>query len=759
LSSNDLRTYGFPPGLIRVVTVTNRRQCCQTCIWLDRSAVMSGDAENVNIQTIVRFICFALILSLVPFPALAEDFTNAIHAFLQQRVEVDKVCIGMVVGLVDKDGSRVVSYGQLDNGTDQEMNGDTVFAICSVTKTFTGLLLQDKIERGEMRLDDPVAKYVPQSVRMPTRNGKEITLRQRATHSSGLPRFPDDLNPSRADHPYDDYAAEKFYADLSGYKLTRDPGAEFEYSSVGMGLLGHVIALKAGTNYESLVVDRICRPLKMDSTRITLTPELRSRNATGHNDLGYAVYRVPGCPVSDTGPGVWTNDPKNAEPIPPFSRDWRHEGMVGYGELHSTVNDLLKYVSANLGLTPSSLTPPMENTHAVHFHQTRDIGLGLAWFVTPGLHGTKIISHVGDTLGFSSFVGFDQTRKRGVVILINSYDVAGACAAGISLLESEWQSDRRPQETTIDKKIYESYVGQYQLSPDFALGTLTLWQFLRNAPRALLYVPPGVCLVLLVVLLRRAASFRKRCILLGGVALVTGALAPLTMLTLSHLVCASLHLGIGIRLEGSRMFAQYTLNQRSSPLVTSKLLRILNFRAKFNPSLSTEFWPSIPGELLPESENRFFNRLTGMPVTFLRDRQSKATGLIVRIPGDGFSFAKMTDQPPKAPEPPKQPVAIKIDPKLLDAYVGQYELAPAAAYPTGVKLSIQRQEDHLLGDIRGKNIFGGSIELYPGSETNFFDKIYCAQYAFTKKDNGDATVIIHYWGLDLEAKKLSAPAR
>jgi len=65
----------------------------------------------------------------------------------------------------------------------------------------------------------------------------------------------------------------------------------------------------------------------------------------------------------------------------------------------------------------------------------------------------------------------------------------------------------------------------------------------------------------------------------------------------------------------------------------------------------------------------------------------------------------------------------------------------------------------LLGDIRGKNIFGGSIELYPGSETNFFDKIYCAQYAFTKKDNGDATVIIHYWGLDLEAKKLSAPAR
>lgn len=432
--------------------------------------------------------------------------------------------------------------------------------------------------------------------------------------------------------------------------------------------------------------------------------------------------------------------------------------MLGYGELHSTVNDLLKYVSANLGLTPSSLTPLMGKTHTVYFQPARDIGLGLAWFVTPGLQGTKSISHVGCLLGFSSFVGFDKTRKRGVVILINSYDVADACAAGISLLESEWQLDRRPKETTIDKKMYEPYLGQYQLSPDFALGTLMLRQFLRNAPKALLYVTAGVCLVVLAVLLGRAASFRKRCIVLGGAALVTGAVAALMALTLSHVVCASLHLGIGIRREDNRIFAQYTLNQRQSSLVTSKLSRILNFRAKFNPSLSTEFWPAIPGELLPESESRFFNRLTGMPVTFFRDKQGKATRLTVHFPGVGFSFAKITDQSPKAPETPKQPVAIKLDPKLLDAYVGQYEFAPAAAYPTGVKLSIQRQEDQLLGDIRGKNIFGGSLELYPESETNFFDKIYCAQYAFTKKDNGEITVIIHYWGPDLEGKKLSAPA-
>jgi Beta-lactamase len=379
------------------------------------------------------------------------------------------------------------------------------------------------------------------------------------------------------EHPYDDYPAERFYADLSGYKLTRDPGAKFEYSSVGMGLLGHVIALKGGTNYESLVVDRICRPLKMDSTRITLTPELRCRSATAHNDLGYATYKVPNCLCE-----LWTSHPQDSA---------RHKeiAMMGWGELHSTVNDLLKYASANLGLTPSSLTPLMEKTHAVRFQQSWDTGVGLAWFITPGPQGTKIISHAGDDTGFSSFVGLDPTRRRGVVILINSYDVADACALGISLLESEWNSDRRPKESTIDKKIYESYVGQYQLSPDFALGRLMLRQFLRNAPKSLLCVPVGVCLVTLVFLFARAAGYRKRCVVLGGATLVAGALAALQVLTMNHLVCANWRLSVGVRLEGNRMFAQYALDRRQPSAGISELLQ----KAPLNLAVNDVIWKSV----------------------------------------------------------------------------------------------------------------------------------------------------------------------
>src|ERR1035437_7916502 len=220
---------------------------------------------------------------------MQKMITDDIRAFLEQGIEVEKKDVGMVVGLVDEHGSSIVSYGKMDDGASPEVNGNTLFEIGSITKTFTALLLQDMIERGEMKLDDPVVKYLPKPAKVATRNGKEITLLHLATHTSGLPRNPENLDPKRADNPLAEYTAEKLNVFLSGCKLTRQPGAKFEYSNLGSGLLGHVIALKAGTDYESLVADRICRPLKMESTRITLTPELKARIATGHNQFGYAV--------------------------------------------------------------------------------------------------------------------------------------------------------------------------------------------------------------------------------------------------------------------------------------------------------------------------------------------------------------------------------------------------------------------------------------------------------------------------------------
>src|SRR5207248_6095939 len=133
---------------------------------------------------------------------------------------------GMVIGLVDERGSRVLAGGKLDNGTRQEVNGDTVFEIGSVTKTFTPLLLVDMVERGEVKLDDPIAKYLPESVKVPARNGKEITLLDLVTHTAGLPRDPDNLTPTRGlpENPFAEYGLERLYAFLRSFTLSRDPG-------------------------------------------------------------------------------------------------------------------------------------------------------------------------------------------------------------------------------------------------------------------------------------------------------------------------------------------------------------------------------------------------------------------------------------------------------------------------------------------------------------------------------------------------------
>ena len=159
-----------------------------------------------------------------------------------------------------------------------------MFEIGSVTKVFTVLLLANMTEQGEVALHDSISQYLPSSVAVPKRAGRSITLADLATHTSGLPRLPTNLAPDEnPDNPYEAYSVEQLYAFLSSYTLSRDIGAEYEYSNLGGGLLGHVLALRANAGYEALVRTRIAEPLGMKSTAIALTEDMQSRLAIGHD--------------------------------------------------------------------------------------------------------------------------------------------------------------------------------------------------------------------------------------------------------------------------------------------------------------------------------------------------------------------------------------------------------------------------------------------------------------------------------------------
>lgn len=651
----------------------------------------------------IRIMGVTLLLAALSLRATAEEFTNAIHAFLHQRIGVEGRDAGMVIAILDEHGSSIVSCGKMADDASPDVNGDTLFEIGSITKTFTTLLLQDMVERGEMRLDDPVAKYLPKSVKLPTHNGREITLLQLATHTSGLPDIPDNITPKNGARPLTDYTADNMYAFLSGFQLTRDPGAKHEYSSLGIGLLSLAIALKAGTNYESLVVDRICRPLKMDSTRITLTPELKSRFVSGHNQLGEAA------PSMELG------------------------SLAGAGALRSTANDLLKYMSAQLGLTPSSLTPLMKKTHEIRFEYTTlgvKIGSGLAWVVEYDTQGRKIISHTGGTFGCSSFAGFDPERKCAVVILCNSQDFSDVSAIGRLLLESEWPTDRRPKEEATDSQDYDSYVGQYQLTPNFSLGMLTLRLILQTTPKAVTYTLTSCCLAELFILLWRAGSVRKRWIILAGAGVAGGLLPVLLALALSHVVCSLFQPVVGVRREAARLFTQVA----ASPIYVKSL-------------------SPIPLEILRESKTRFFNRLTGLPLTFYRDDEGRVNRLTEQVSGAVLAFVKISDQ---SPEISKPHAYIKLDPKLLDACAGQYVFAPNNMFPTGVTLTIRREGSQLVGQGSDNYSNWGVLDIYPESETVFFGKRFGAKWMFIKDANGEAvSVIVRVTGLpSIEGIKL-----
>jgi hypothetical protein len=168
-------------------------------------------------------------------------------------------------------------------------------------------------------------------------------------------------------------------------------------------------------------------------------------------------------------------------------------------------------------------------------------------------------------------------------------------------------------------------------------------------------------------------------------------------------------------------------------------------------------------ELLAESETRFFERLSGVPMNFSRAANGKVTGLALHYQGKVFRYDRISDTPPKAPVPVKPPVFVKLDTNHLDACVGGYEVAPGAASRTGLKLTVWRGGDELLAQAQGDGRICplGAFPLFPESETNFLEKFTGDQFRFIKNDQGQVTAVAQHstgdapsWFPDWEAKKL-----
>lgn len=321
--------------------------------------------------------------------ALAQIPLDSIYSILNKEVD-NKRSKSIIVGIVDANGRHVISAGVLSDKDPRLPDGNTEYEIGSITKVVTSLVLADMSLKKQLSLSDPLVKFLPDFARQLDKNVSDITLLNLATHTAGFPRFPDNNYPKDLENPYADYTAEQLFEYVSRFKPEHKPGAQFQYSNTGYSLLGQVMINVSGKDYESLVKERVFLPLKMTSTVITLTPELKKNMAMGHNEYGIPVA------------------------------NWDMPAVASNGALRSNVNDMLNFVAANLGLIKTDLYPAMELSQVKHLKKGGDDAyITLGWTLLED-NGKQILFKDGATAGYRSFAGFDKKKNRAVVVLSNS---------------------------------------------------------------------------------------------------------------------------------------------------------------------------------------------------------------------------------------------------------------------------------------------------------------------------------------------------
>ena len=402
-------------------------------------------------------VALSLVLSVVA-PAAAAFAAPPppadVQALLDRRV-AQAPQTGIIVGIVDGDETTVYKAGTAANAA--PLDEHTEFEIGSVTKTFTATILASMVLDHTVDLHDPVQRYVPAGVHVPSRGGKQITLLTLATQHSGLPRLPANMAPKDPNDPYADYSFANLYAFLNGYTLPRDPGATFEYSNLGISLLGDALANRERASYGDLVRARVLAPLGMNQTFV-VTPGARiSRMATPHDADGVVV------------------------------KPWTFTAIAPAGAISSDLADMLRYVRCNMGSGPLARACLFAQQPRDTFPGNR---IGLVWW-TGAMR--SIVHHGGDTYGFHASVAISSDHRRGVVVLANGGGSVDGLAVHLIDAAVPFQQTTLPAEIALTSQQLDEYAGAYangstvytiKREGDQLLAQISGQQFARIYPSA-----------------------------------------------------------------------------------------------------------------------------------------------------------------------------------------------------------------------------------------------------------------------------------
>jgi CubicO group peptidase (beta-lactamase class C family) len=287
----------------------------------------------------------------------------------------------IIIASIDDNATNIHTFGEMIQGSDNKPNIDTFFEMSSISKTFLGSLVGVLVERGQIKLSDPINNYLPKNVKISSFNDKEITILNLITHFSGLPYMPEDYDVENISQ----YSIDDLWNSINNFKPSREAGEKWEYSTFGAGLLAQALAYHFDTNYQAMIEEEILTPLNMTQTYLTLPEDKKHLFAQGH---------LPG--------NIQTSALVN------------HGALYAGGSMITTTRDMIKYIKAHMGLVKSEISDGLMLTHPLY---TTNDNMGLAWENTPDSNNRN---HYGTGGGHRAYIGFNKNGNKGVVAFTNT---------------------------------------------------------------------------------------------------------------------------------------------------------------------------------------------------------------------------------------------------------------------------------------------------------------------------------------------------
>ena len=385
------------------------------------------------------------------------DFSEAIRlidTWLEAQRDFDHLPGISVAIVTDQEILWSKGYGMADLEKEVPLSSSTIFSICSISKLFTSVAIMQLRDAGKLRLEDLVADHLPWfNLKQQYPDTGPITIRSFLTHSSGLPRESDYPYWTGPDFPFPSQKQVK--AKLGTQKTLYSPSTYFQYSNLGMSLLGEIVAEVSGMPYQQYIEENILKPLRLADTRTKLPESLWG----GKLATGYTAFKRDG----------------TRSMLPLFQA----KGIAAAAGFSSTVEDLARFASWQFRLLEkgeeeilkASTLREMQRVHWVNPDWQTTWGLG---FSVREVDGRTMVGHSGGCPGYRSILNIDPHMKQAFIVMINAGGVSpNKYATGMRDILKKATNNAKEEKATVD---LEAYTGHYNAQPWWGETAILPWQ-------------------------------------------------------------------------------------------------------------------------------------------------------------------------------------------------------------------------------------------------------------------------------------------